>query len=153
MWDSGKKPQRNRSILEYDRPFVKGCNNFVPNSKNNYHRMEMFLKVFSENKIRKKAASLFEQLYNVIWRTQRKNYRIYILTNTPTLKCHSRFTKNGKVMACRILFSFKVCSTCFNFTTLSHRAKRTTIKWYPINIIHSNTCYMSALMPMSDEQN
>ena len=34
-----------------------------------------------------------------------------------TLKCHSRFTKNGKVMACKILFSFKVCSTCFNFTT------------------------------------
>lgn len=34
-----------------------------------------------------------------------------------TLNANSRLTRNGKDIACRILFSFRVCSTCFNFTT------------------------------------
>lgn len=34
-----------------------------------------------------------------------------------TLKAYSRRTRNGKHTACRILFSFSVCSTCFSFTT------------------------------------
>ncbi len=34
-----------------------------------------------------------------------------------TLKWNSRLTRNGKEMACRMRFSFNVCSTCFSFTT------------------------------------
>ena len=36
-----------------------------------------------------------------------------------TLKWYSKLTKKGKLIACRILFSFRVCSTCFNLTTWS----------------------------------
>ena len=38
-----------------------------------------------------------------------------------TLKCHSSFTRNGKSIAWRILFSLSVCSTCFNFTTYKQK--------------------------------
>ena len=34
-----------------------------------------------------------------------------------TLKWYSKLTRKGKLMACKILFSFSVCSTCFSFTT------------------------------------
>ena len=37
--------------------------------------------------------------------------------NWLTLKWNSKLTKKGKLMACRILFSFSVCSTCFSLTT------------------------------------
>lgn len=35
----------------------------------------------------------------------------------PTLKENSSLTRNGKVTACRMRFSFRVCSICFSFTT------------------------------------
>ena len=35
----------------------------------------------------------------------------------PTLKWYSSETRKGKEMACRMRFSFRVCSTCFSFTT------------------------------------
>ncbi len=34
-----------------------------------------------------------------------------------TLKWYSSETRKGKEMACRMRFSFRVCSTCFSFTT------------------------------------
>lgn len=35
----------------------------------------------------------------------------------PTLKENSSLTRNGKLTACRMRFSFRVCSICFSFTT------------------------------------
>lgn len=35
----------------------------------------------------------------------------------PTLKQNSSLTRKGKVTACRMRFSFSVCSICFSFTT------------------------------------
>ena len=42
-----------------------------------------------------------------------------------TLKWYSRLTRNGKEIAWRIRFSFRVCSICFNLTTWTRR-KRTS---------------------------
>lgn len=69
----------------------------------------------------------------------------------PTLKCHSRFTKKGKVMACKILFSFKVCSTCFNFTTFKFEANRQNYILFKSRLlIYYNTCYITRLVPKSN---
>ena len=43
--------------------------------------------------------------------------RFWIILFLLTLKWYSKLTKKGKLIACRILFSFNVCSTCFNLTT------------------------------------
>lgn len=80
--------------------------------------------------------------------------RIYWNTQQPTLKCHSRFTKKGKVMACKILFSFKVCSTCFNFTTFKLEANQqnyTLSKSRLLIYYKLNTCYIfTRLVPKSN---
>lgn len=69
----------------------------------------------------------------------------------PTLKCHSRFTKKGKVMACKILFSFKVCSTCFNFTTFKFEANHQNYILFKSRLlIYYNTCYTTRLVPKSN---
>lgn len=69
----------------------------------------------------------------------------------PTLKCHSRFTKKGKVMACKILFSFKVCSTCFNFTTFKFEANHQNYILFKSRLlIYYNTCYITRLVPKSN---
>lgn len=44
-----------------------------------------------------------------------------------TLKCASRWTKNGKSTACKIFFSLSVCSTCFKRTTCE-KARQTKRK-------------------------
>lgn len=41
-----------------------------------------------------------------------------------TLKEYSNLTRKGKETACSILFSFNVCSICFNFTTWGKITKR-----------------------------
>lgn len=40
-----------------------------------------------------------------------------------TLKWYSNDTRKGKLIACKIFFSFKVCSTCFSLTT--YKIKKT----------------------------
>ena len=50
-----------------------------------------------------------------------------------TLKEYSSLTRKGKEMAWRILFSFNVCSTCFNLTTYPvtrQRRKRKTCNYW-----------------------
>lgn len=52
--------------------------------------------------------------------TQNRLSKIHKYTNTEavrTLKCASRWTRNGKSTACKIFFSLSVCSTCFKRTT------------------------------------
>ena len=47
-----------------------------------------------------------------------------------TLKWYSSPTRNGKDIACRMRFSFNVCSTCFSFTTWKrHQEKKDTISF------------------------
>lgn len=43
---------------------------------------------------------------------------------TCTLKEYSNLTRKGKETACSILFSFSVCSICFNFTTWKKRQEK-----------------------------
>lgn len=46
-----------------------------------------------------------------------------------TLKWKSKETKKGNCMACKIFFSFRVCSTCFNFTTYKMKTKWKQTAW------------------------
>ena len=47
-----------------------------------------------------------------------------------TLKWYSKLTRKGKLMACRILFSFSVCSTCFNLTTCTQTlGQQRILRW------------------------
>lgn len=48
---------------------------------------------------------------------------ISVIWQQVTLKWKSKETKKGNCMACKIFFSFRVCSTCFNFTTYKMKIK------------------------------
>ena len=65
----------------------------------------------------------------------------------PTLKWYSRPTRKGKEMACRMRFSFSVCSTCFNLTTWKTKMDVFSF-WYvkpfeqiPPSAYSCTTCY------------
>ena len=52
-----------------------------------------------------------------------------------TLKWNSKLTRNGKLMACRIRFSFNVCSTCFSLTTWSRQIFVSLALFQPRSVI------------------
>lgn len=55
------------------------------------------------------------------------------------------------MIACRILFSFKVCSTCFNFTTLKFEANHQNYTLFKSRwLIYHNTCYITRFVPKSN---
>ena len=91
-------------------PSLRRCENISPPGTNS---RTMYKLVLSWNFRSHKLWSIVSRFSIFLL----KNWLIFVRT----LKWYSKLTKKGKLIACRILFSFKVCSTCFNLTTWKTR--------------------------------
>ena len=98
-------------------PSLRRCENISPPGTNSRTIYKLLLSwkfgIFTHKKLdfRTFAVTFWEIFYHVC-----RN-----ISSVLTLKWYSKLTKNGKLIACKILFSLRVCSTCFNFTTWKMR--------------------------------